>query len=288
MAEPDFKNLNQTIKSSGAAWIAAKTSHSKYWGLPASTSLFGLALDPEKALAESLAARRTEPRRMMAVAPPPKRVDWRSSKNKNYVTPVRDQGSCGACVSFATCAVLESRSLIATGKPGVDLDLSEAHLFFCGTKNACAVGWTYEPAMAFAKKNGVGKEADFPYTPGNQACRAIDPVVKVKTYTGWASTMARKQALTRGPVVGGLQVFGDFYAYAGGVYQHVGGDFVGWHAVAIVGYDDVAGCWIAKNSWGTGWGELGFFRIAYGDCGIDNKVMFYEPEVRVLAGAGLA
>jgi hypothetical protein len=34
--------------------------------------------------------------------------------------------------------------------------------------------------------------------------------------------------------------------------------------VSCVGYDDNQGCWICKNSWGTGWGESGFFQIAYG------------------------
>jgi C1A family cysteine protease len=37
-----------------------------------------------------------------------------------------------------------------------------------------------------------------------------------------------------------------------------------------VGYDDPNGCWICKNSWNTTWGEQGFFRIAYGECGIES------------------
>jgi C1A family cysteine protease len=40
----------------------------------------------------------------------------------------------------------------------------------------------------------------------------------------------------------------------------------------VVGYDDGQGCWIAKNSWGTGFGESGFFRIAYGQVGFDAEM----------------
>ena len=39
--------------------------------------------------------------------------------------------------------------------------------------------------------------------------------------------------------------------------------------MAIIGYDDAQKAWIAKNSWGTGWGAGGFFRIGYGEVGID-------------------
>ena len=39
--------------------------------------------------------------------------------------------------------------------------------------------------------------------------------------------------------------------------------------MAIIGYDDAQRCWIAKNSWGTEWGAGGFFRIGYGEVGID-------------------
>ena len=52
----------------------------------------------------------------------------------------------------------------------------------------------------------------------------------------------------------------------------------GGHFMLVVGYDDDAGCWIVKNSWGAFWGEgwmgfgrdeRGYARIAYGQTDID-------------------
>eukprot|EP00878_Enallax_costatus_P037368 GHUV01042202.1.p1 GENE.GHUV01042202.1~~GHUV01042202.1.p1 ORF type:complete len:538 (+),score=52.55 GHUV01042202.1:820-2433(+) len=40
------------------------------------------------------------------------------------------------------------------------------------------------------------------------------------------------------------------------------------HAVAVVGYDSNKQYWLAKNSWGTKWGDGGFFRVAYGSCSL--------------------
>jgi Papain family cysteine protease/Repeat of unknown function (DUF5648) len=74
---------------------------------------------------------------------------------------------------------------------------------------------------------------------------------------------------TKGALAACFTVYSDFFAYRSGVYRHVTGGLAGGHCVSIVGYDDAAGCWIAKNSWGAGWGDMGFFRIAYGQCGID-------------------
>ena len=56
---------------------------------------------------------------------------------------------------------------------------------------------------------------------------------------------------------------------AGDVDDYVTGDAVGYHCILIVGYDDAEKAWICKNSWGTGWGDKGYFRIGYGECGID-------------------
>jgi len=74
---------------------------------------------------------------------------------------------------------------------------------------------------------------------------------------------------TKGPMTACFVVYGDFRYYRSGVYRHVSGEQLGGHCVTIVGYDDNQKCWICKNSWGAGWGENGFFKIGYGECGID-------------------
>ena len=88
------------------------------------------------------------------------------------------------------------------------------------------------------------------------------------------SSEEMKQRLDEGGLlVGEMVVYEDFLYYKGGVYRHAWGDRIGSHAVEIEGYDDAQGCWRAKNSWGTSWGEdRGFFRMAYGETGIEDNV----------------
>jgi len=61
-------------------------------------------------------------------------------------------------------------------------------------------------------------------------------------------------------------------SYTGGVYVHTTGSVLGGHAVKIVGWGNESGTnyWIVANSWGTGWGENGYFRIAWDQCGISS------------------
>jgi hypothetical protein len=78
--------------------------------------------------------------------------------------------------------------------------------------------------------------------------------------------------LQNGPVVTAFTVYEDFFSYSGGIYRHTWGDVAGGHCVAIVGYDNTERYWIVKNSWGPGWGEGGWFRIGFGECGIEDAV----------------
>jgi hypothetical protein len=77
----------------------------------------------------------------------------------------------------------------------------------------------------------------------------------------------------------GMEVNYDFFCYDGGVYKYDYGDFMGNHAICVIGYDDAQNCWICKNSWGTGWGENGFFKIAYGQCGMGTEFPFYAVQM---------
>jgi hypothetical protein len=70
-----------------------------------------------------------------------------------------------------------------------------------------------------------------------------------------------------GPVIATMYVYNDFYSYRSGVYSYTTGSYVGAHAILVVGYDDALQAFIVKNSWGSGWGEAGFFMIAYGEVG---------------------
>lgn len=85
-----------------------------------------------------------------------------------------------------------------------------------------------------------------------------------------------------GPLSVAFEVYSDFFHYKGGVYVHTGlqekfNPFeITNHAVLLVGYgvDAATGVkfWTVKNSWGTQWGEDGYFRIRRGtdECSIES------------------
>jgi hypothetical protein len=178
MPEPNFEELNRSIREAGAEWGSETHLYEPLLWRASRQEHFGLAFDPEAAERELAESQVNEASRFNLTSPPPPRLDWCQHQGGNYVTPPRDQGSCGSCVAFATVGCLESRALIGLEKPGRQLDFSEAHLFYCGTSNACGVGWDFVPALTFATSPGVGLERDFPYTAGNQACHPIQPAVR--------------------------------------------------------------------------------------------------------------
>ena len=170
---------------------------------------------------------------------------------------------------------------ISQGKAGIGTILSVADLFFCGTAtNSCDEGWQPGQALARCREHGVGCESDFRYRDKQMPCKGITPIVKVPRWAKATDSEARKEALCdRGPVIACMAIYSDFLYYRAGVYRPTTSETVGLHAVAVVGYDDKAGCWIVKNSWSQEWGEEGFGRIGYGCCGIDAQYPFYDPEV---------
>jgi len=213
----------------------------------------------------------------------PDAFDWRDVEGLNYITPIKNQASCGSCVAFGAIAALEAVVQIESGVI-FDCDLSESQLFFCGG-GTCGGGWWPDAAADFILSVGVVDELCFPYEPQDLDCAELQSNWKTRTLSVEHTGSTRENQnikdalLTYGPLLTTFYVYEDFSSYSSGIYEHVWGKLVGGHAVAIVGYNDDPGYWICKNSWGKGWGESGFFNIKYRSCNIDSKVYYFD-EVR--------
>ncbi|MFL5809861.1 MAG: C1 family peptidase [Flavisolibacter sp.] len=288
MAKQDIMLIKEAIANEGHGWHAAPSFLAN---LPEEESIKFLGYVPggdepplekreEISKAHYAAFLSSSPISREAVSIPAA-LDWRNN-NGNFVTPVKNQGGCGSCVAFGAVASVESKIKILRGA-AYNVDLSEAHLFYCIARSqgrTCAGasgGWWPEPAQVGFRDIGVADEACYPYTSGDQNCtgRCSDwqsRVVRTTGYTKIGGIQATKDWIAaNGPVQACFTVYSDFYYYyASGVYRKTANaTVIGGHCVCIVGYDDNLQCWICKNSWGSGWGESGFFRIGYGQCGID-------------------
>jgi len=277
--------LNMLIKSAGGSWTAGITSVSE---LPPEEKKRRLGYNPsdgEETLEQRIQASSAKVGAIKAgIAAAPSAFDWRNVNGQNYITSVKNQGGCGSCVSFGTTATVEAKFRIQRGNPSFAVDLSESSLFFCigpATSASCSGGWYMSPAMDGFKNTGVPDEACFPYTDHQQACSQCgDSASRATKITGW-HTISNAADLktwisTNGPLATCFTVYDDFFSYKSGIYRHVTGGVAGGHCVSCVGYSDAGGFWICKNSWGTGWGEAGYFCIAYGQCGIDSTMWAVE------------
>jgi hypothetical protein len=274
----ELSEIQKAIKEKGAKWVAGKTSMMM---LPPEERRMRLGLSLAKGLPDYEAIPYQET--FTAV---PASFDWRNvdGDGTSYVTPIRNQASCGSCWAFAATAGLESYTLMTQNKPNTELNLAEQILLSCYDSDGCE-GGSPSGASDYIKSTGLPLESCFPYTAKDAWDNPSDPndtpvvTCDMAVCSNWqastykilnspgpvsASVSAIKDALFNyGPLVTTFNVYDDFFAYSGGIYSYAKGGLAGGHAVLIIGYDDVNQCFIVKNSWGTWWGEAGYFRIAY-------------------------
>lgn len=163
-------------------------------------------------------------------------------------------------------------------------DFSEQDLVSCSGAGNCITGGSTAAALNYIMSTGVVPEDCFPYTAQDDPCSlCLGYLDKISTIAGWgyvtqlvvneADIIA---ALQDGPLAGFMEVYSDFYSYTGGIYERLpSADYQGGHGIVIVGYydDGVDRYWICKNSWGTSWGENGYFNIKMGECEVGTWVI---------------
>jgi len=212
-------------------------------------------------------------------------VDWRSKDGQNWVTPVLNQGNCGSCVAYATVGTLETQMNVSRLAPFLNMRYSTDALFACGG-GGCESGWYPDAAASFLQTTGVPDEACMPSlmsaTGEDSSCSmkcsdSASRSQKISSINTPSNVDAVKAALRRGPLVTTLDVYADFIVYGSGVYKHTTGDYLGGHAISIIGFDDARRAWIIRNSWGPDWGDHGFAYVSYDDTsGVSDSTWGFE------------
>jgi C1A family cysteine protease len=287
--EPEIAAIRDRLAAIGDPWIAGETRLSL---LPDRLRRVRLGVPVPRM--EEAAARAGQPARMAAAAYAasgqtvvaatapaaalPLSFDLRDVGGRDFVTPVRDQGDCGSSAAFGTLAALETTAAYTRGAPGLNLDLAEAHLFYGHARKrgyTSASGSWVDELFDDVAGEGVTFEDYFPYLDNGSGAPNPDWPNRMAKAAGVTDLTGNPAAIKQhlfsyGAVAACLTMHDDLFHYTGGVYRHTTEDIRGGHCVALIGWDDLQGCWLAKNSWGTSWGEEGFFRIAYGDSYIED------------------
>jgi len=224
---------------------------------------------------------------LTSISAPPAEFDSRTQW-PNCVHPIRDQARCGSCWAFGASEAFSDRVCIAS-QGATDVVLSPQWLVSCDNSDmGCQGGWLNK-AWAYIAKNGLPTDTCAPYTSGTgvsgkcpAACAdgSAPTFIKAKNVRTFATPSdAQADILTNGPIETGFTVYSDFMTYSSGIYKHTTGGILGGHAIKVVGWGSENGVdyWIAANSWGTSWGETGFFRIQTGQCGFEAGMIIGDP-----------
>jgi len=205
--------------------------------------------------------------------------DWREH---GAVSDVKNQGSCGSCWAFSATGNVEAQYFFKTKQL---IRISEQQLVDCDKVDQGCNGGLMEDAYKYYMKDGVMAEEDYTYTGSDDECKFDKTKIKA-TVTGYKfakstnETEIAQMVYENGPLAVAINAT-PLQFYFWGVFD----PWFTWicdpaslnHGVLIVGYGNNGSkdYWIVKNSWGSWWGESGYFRIVKGTgaCGINTYVI---------------
>ncbi len=199
-------------------------------------------------------------------------------RTKNKLTSVKNQANCGSCWAFATYGSLESYLLPSENWDFSEQNLIDKHEFDYGP---CVGGQIFMSTAYLSRWSGPVKEEDDPYiysaSLGFKVRKHVQEVRFLPPRLTYLDNGLIKEAIMNdGAVYASMFYKSSFYNPSHQSYYNTG-TREGGHAVAIVGWDDNFdknkfnilppgnGAFIVKNSWGTTWGQSGYFYVSYYD-----------------------
>jgi len=201
----------------------------------------------------------------------PESVDLRKSPNMPLIY---DQGDLGSCTAQALCAAYDFV------KPGVFMG-SRLFLYYnervLGNDVSNDSGATMGDGIKSIQTHGLCPEVEWPYDISQFATKPPDKCYTMaladkalKVYNIPNSLTAIQATLASGlPFVAGIKIFSSFenkeVSNSGVVSmpKKKRDTLLGGHAVLVCGYNNKKSQWIVRNSWGTSWGDKGYFYLPY-------------------------
>lgn len=229
----------------------------------------------------------------------PNAWDWRNVNGQNYVSWTKNQHIpqyCGSCWAQGTTSALSDRINILRNNTWPQAALSPQAIINCKAGGDCNGG---DPmgVYKFGYDKGIPEDSCQNYEAKNptlelclpaQQCKTCIPppppagktydylCAPVTTYRHWrvgsygavAGIDDMKAAIyANGPIGCGIMATDAFLNYTGGVYSETQATISINHEISVVGWgveEDGTAYWIGRNSWGTFWGEYGFFKMLMG------------------------
>ena len=202
----------------------------------------------------------------------PAKVDLRKG-----CPPVYDQGQIGSCTANGLAAAYEF-NLKKQKKP----DFMPSRLFIYYNERVVEntvhsdAGALIRDGIKVMNSQGVCTETSWPYDVTKftkkppATCYTAAKKNAIQSYQRLVNTLQQlKGCLAEGfPFVYGFTVYESFESDAvakSGKMPMPGmkEKTLGGHCVMCVGYDDAKQVFIVRNSWGTGWGDKGYFYMPY-------------------------
>lgn len=200
----------------------------------------------------------------------PSKVDMRS-----LFSPVYDQGQLGSCTANAAGGAIQFKQ-----KQEGENDFIPSRLFvYWNTRNAegtvsTDAGASIRDTIKTVVNYGAPPETMWPYIISKFSVRPTRKAYiaalrdKVTQYHRVPRTVSSFKACLASttPIIVGISVYESFESISSdgvGSLPTSGEQLLGGHAILIVGYDDATQRFLFRNSWGTEWGDKGYFTLPY-------------------------